>query len=203
MFCKGDFFTVCDHLVDTLGPYSAVGWLLKERAKELPCELLLLQHSVLCWDGAVNKSLCLWSLSIQSSLSMIVWQVSAFSEHITVVNDVIFKRANVWYSLKIFAYEGSYVLPKTFSAFFFSTSSSLPASLLRFSSLYLFSFEFFQVCLQAQRKQNIFFELFCVIIGKFFSEHGPQFPVKSQWICKGLWKIICIVLEGHVGELRK
>lgn len=42
------FRKVCDHLVDALGPYSAVGLLLKERARELQQEHLLIQHIVLC-----------------------------------------------------------------------------------------------------------------------------------------------------------
>lgn len=48
----------CNHLVDTLGSYSAVGSLLKERAEELPCEHLLIWHSDLCWDVLVTKGLC-------------------------------------------------------------------------------------------------------------------------------------------------
>lgn len=84
----------------------------------------------------------------------------------------------------------------------FTISSSVPASLLRFSFILLFSFEFFSVCLQAQREQSILLELSSVIIGKFSSEHGPQFPVKCQWVCKGLLKIVCIVFEEGIGEVR-
>lgn len=214
--------SVCDHLVDTLGLYSAVGSLLKERVKELPCEHLLIWHSVLCWDVIVTKSLChgdsvcnlfcpwlcyrhLLSQNSKMARKKHKEQGKTKKEglNIRVVDDVILKIANVWYSLNIFPHEGSYVLSKAFSTFFFSTPSSLPVSLLRFPSLYLFSFELFKVCLQAQREQSIFLEFFSVIIGKFSSEYGPQFPVKCQWVCKGLLKIVCIVFEGCVGELGK
>lgn len=43
--------------------------------------------------------------------------------------------------------------------------------------------------------QSILLEVFSVIRGKLCFEHGPQFPVKCQWVYKGLLKIVSVVFE--------